>query len=162
MARKPFKMKRSPVKGLLGDIFKGLGVKKTGNIGENLKKKYSSEAQRANEVPRPGESKYQFDVRKGKARNKAKRSMVDKNKDKISDFIQPHSITDPAPKGQERVFTETTETSETREIPWDKAPKVGTIARTNWYKKFNLALDDTTPLTKKSPSKKRGYKMKRK
>ena len=26
-----------------------------------------------------------------------------------------------------------------------KAPKVGTTARTNWYKKFNLALDDTTP-----------------
>ena len=75
---------------------------------------------------------------------------------------------------------------------WSKAPKVGTMARTNWYKKYNFELDPTTPgynsnkntvgtntfqgdpekanfgatsrvpLTKKSPSKKRGYKMKRK
>ena len=157
MARKPFKMKRSPVKGLLGDIFKGLGVKKTGNIGENLKKKYSSEAQRANEVPRPGESKYQFDVRKGKARNKAKRSMVDKNKDKISDFVQPHSITDPAPKGQERVFTETTETTkQTFKQAFAAAREAGKDIfewEGNPY---------TTALKKKSPSKKRGYKMKRK
>ena len=36
-------------------------------------------------------------------------------------------------------------TSGTKKIPWDKAPKVGTQARTNWYKKFNLGLDHTTP-----------------
>ena len=76
-------------------------------------------------------------------------------------------------------------------IDWTKAPKVGTTARTDWYKKFNLDLDDTTPgykskrdvgasgafqgdpekdnfgamsrvpLTKKSHSKKRGYTRKK-
>ena len=38
-----------------------------------------------------------------------------------------------------------TSTSGTKKIPWDNAPKVGTQARTSWYKKFNLALDHTTP-----------------
>ena len=33
-------------------------------------------------------------------------------------------------------------------IDWSKAPKVGTEKRTNWYKKHNLKLDDTTPTGK--------------
>ncbi len=67
-----FKMKRTPVKGL-GDFFSSLGKQLRGNsknIGGETKKKYSGKAQRANEVPRPGESKYQFDVRTRKARSK--------------------------------------------------------------------------------------------
>tara|TARA_R100001463_G_scaffold91237_1_gene145928 strand:- start:212 stop:1348 length:1137 start_codon:yes stop_codon:yes gene_type:complete len=39
-------------------------------------------------------------------------------------------------------------------IPWKTAPAVGTTARTKWYKKYNLKLDDTTPaLMKKSAAK---------
>lgn len=33
-------------------------------------------------------------------------------------------------------------------IDWSKAPRVGTQARTDWYKKNNLKLDDTTPQSK--------------
>ena len=33
-------------------------------------------------------------------------------------------------------------------VDWSKAPRVGTQARTDWYKKNNLKLDDTTPQPK--------------
>jgi hypothetical protein len=33
-------------------------------------------------------------------------------------------------------------------IDWSKAPAIGTKERTNWYKKHNLKLDDTTPTDK--------------
>lgn len=33
-------------------------------------------------------------------------------------------------------------------VDWSKAPRVGTQARTDWYKKNNLKLDDTTPQSK--------------
>ena len=75
MARKNgpgFKMKSSPTKSLFSNLFKSLKAKETGNIGEKLKKKYSSKAQKDDEVARPGESEYQFSVRKRKARNKAR------------------------------------------------------------------------------------------
>ena len=64
-----FKMKSSPTK-LFSNLFKGLKAKKTGNIGEEMKSKYSGEAQRADKVARPGESEYQFRVRTRKARSK--------------------------------------------------------------------------------------------
>lgn len=39
-------------------------------------------------------------------------------------------------------------------IPWKTVPAVGSKARTKWYKKYNLKLDDTTPaLMKKSAAK---------
>ena len=103
-ARAPFKLKSSPAKGKLQDFFNTIGSQLKANkrdIGADLKSKYSSKAQRADEVPRSGESKYQFDVRTRKPKSetsKAKRNMIDKNKDNISDLIQPHSITDPTPK----------------------------------------------------------------
>ena len=161
-----FKMKRSPVKGKLSNFFS--------NLGNQLK---------SNRRDIGGKNKGV----------KQKDKMVDKNQDNISDFIQPRSTTTPSPKGQETVSSKakTTKTKKSK-IDWTKAPKVGTTARTNWYEKHNLALDDTTPgnkskrdvgasgafqgdpekdnfgatsrvpLTKKSPSKKRGYKMNRK
>ena len=72
MARKNgpgFNMKSSPTK-LFSNLFKGLKAKKTGNIGEEMKSKYSGEAQRADKVARPGESEYQFKVRTRKSRSK--------------------------------------------------------------------------------------------
>ena len=65
-----FKMKSSPTKGLFSNFFKGIKAKKTGDVGEKLKSKYSGEAQRADKVAKPGESKYQFDVRTRKPKSK--------------------------------------------------------------------------------------------
>ena len=80
------------------------------DIKEGLDRKYglgeySRGGDKFNQRMLSGESKYQYDVRMRKARNKAKSSMIDKNKDEISDLIQPNSITNPAPKGQESVYT---------------------------------------------------------
>ena len=75
MARKNgpgFKMKSSPTKSLFSNLFKSLKAKETGNIGEKLKKKYSSKAQKDDEVARPGESEYQFSVRKRKEKYKTR------------------------------------------------------------------------------------------
>lgn len=48
-------------------------------------------------------------------------------------------------------------------IDWKTAPAVGTKARTEWYKKHNLKLDDTTPaLLKKSAAKMKKSSMKMK
>ena len=139
--RSGFKLKSSPNK-IFGNFFKGLKVKKTGDIGEELKSKYSSKAQRADEVPRHGESKYQFDVRTRKARRA--------RKPKVGEFTTERKLGGDLVVNQELINKkvsepESTEISETREIPWDKAPKVGTQARTNWYIEHDLELDPTTP-----------------
>ena len=66
-------MKYSPAKSKLGDFFSSLGKQLGSNkkdIGGDLKKKYSGKAQRNNEVPRSGESEYQFKVRTRKAKPK--------------------------------------------------------------------------------------------
>ena len=199
-----FKMKRSPAKkGMLEDIFSSLGRKKTeerqkkqreSNTGEyagmtNFEKRRAEKKSR-----KPGESKFQADVRKRKARNKAKRNMVDKNKDKISDFIQPHSITNPAPKGQETVsskpkskgnhFTFSGKKGDKfkyRVGPWkddyshSQFQRPGSdVWETSKTKEGARAIHDLymedyegrnveiTPIQKKSPSKKRGFRMKRK
>ena len=71
-----FKMKSSPTKkGLFSNLFSSLGAKKT-DIGGEMKKKYSGKAQRANEVPRSGESKYQFDVRTRKPKKGVPQEIV--------------------------------------------------------------------------------------
>jgi hypothetical protein len=70
------------------------------------------------------------------------------------------------PKGTTTTTTPTSPKKESKKstgrIDWDTAPAVGTKARTEWYKKHNLKLDDTTPalmkksavkLKKKSPAK---------
>ena len=48
-----------------------IGLKKSGNIGAKLKNKYSSSAQRANKVAKPGESQFQFKNRTRKSTPKA-------------------------------------------------------------------------------------------
>ena len=184
-----FKMKSSPVR-LFSNLFKGLKAKKTGDIGKEMKSKYSGEAQRADKVARPGESEYQFKVRTRKARSKKAGQQAK---------IDPKSEVKIDPKvGMDRYTYKTTSKAKAKakstKPDWSKAPKVGTQARTDWYKKYNLALDPTTPgykvpedppgdsitivgpqgqgrqyavdmkgnpINKKSPSKKRGYKMKR-
>lgn len=52
----------------------------------------------------------------------------------------------PAPKvpPKEKIKEKKTSTG----VDWSKAPAIGTKERTNWYKKHNLKLDDTTPTDK--------------
>ena len=167
MARSGFKMKSSPTKGNLGDFFSSLGKQLRSN------KKGVDEVYAEKKSRKPGESKFQADVRRRQEANKAKRasnkadaeyygSAEDKAKNSEANRIKP-------------TVTEEHKSKSTKSTKpdWSKAPKVGTQARTDWYKKFNLALDDTTPLTKKSPYKKglgkytkkakgsRGFKMKK-
>ena len=86
--------------------FKILGS--TPNIKEGLDRKYGLGDYATGGTKQrmlPGESEYQYNVRMRNARSKAKSNMIDENKDEISDLIQPNSITNPAPKGQETVYT---------------------------------------------------------
>ena len=70
---------------------------------------------------------------------------VDKQLDK--DFMGKDEgyLNVPAPKvPKKKIKEKKTSTG----IDWSKAPPVGTEDRTNWYKKHNLKLDDTTPTGK--------------
>tara|TARA_R110001592_G_scaffold359864_1_gene667293 strand:- start:36 stop:914 length:879 start_codon:yes stop_codon:yes gene_type:complete len=100
----PFKhMGGSPVKGKLDDLIKNFGAELKDNkkdIGGEVKKKYSGKAQRANEVPRPGESKYQFDVRTRKAKNKKAKSSEYTASEKAT-FDQISNIPDRFPEEDE-------------------------------------------------------------
>lgn len=194
MARKNgpgFKMKSSPTKSLFSNLFKSLKAKKTEDIGEKLKKKYSGEAQRADEVARPGESEYQFSVRKRKARNKAR--------SKAKAEITPDPKPDPKTEIKGKFSTADTfkvETPKIKSTPDKKqtfkeafAAAEGSGKKTftwrgNLYttelkeekRKPNKIINITTidpnamfatdldgnPVQKKSPNKKRGFKMKRK
>ena len=92
MARSGFKMKYSPAKGL-GDFFSSLGKELKSNkkdIGGDLKKKYSGKAQRANEVPRSGESEYQFKVRTRKAKSKKPKVGEFSTKQKLEGNLVPN------------------------------------------------------------------------
>ena len=188
--RSGFKMKSSPAKNLgnfFSSIFSSGAVKgrqdaqRESNTGE-YKGMTDFEKRRAEKKSRKaGESKFQADVRRKRENKKAKSKKADKYVTKTveQEFkIDPKSEIKLDPKystegNYKYKMTPKTKKSKTGEIPWDKAPKVGTQARTDWYKKFNLKLDETTPLTKKSPYKKgigsyakkakgsRGYTMKR-
>jgi len=86
-------MKRSPVKGKLSNFFSNLGNQLKRNrkdIGGEMKKKYSGKAQRADEVPRPGESKYQFDVRTKKARSRKPKVGEFTTKQKLEGNLVPN------------------------------------------------------------------------
>ena len=138
-----------------------------------------------------GESEFQY-------RNRMRReASAQAKRNALPTDILTKNISDITQKGDEQIRAKMTATvpqepkAKSNKIDWTKAPKVGTKARTKWYMKNNLALDDTTPsakstrddgvvniqldpekpdfgavsrvpLQKKSPSKKRGYKMKRK
>jgi len=194
MARKNgpgFKMKSSPVKGLFSNLFKSLKAKKTGNIGEKLKKKYSGEAQRADEVARPGESEYQFSVRKrknrNKARSKAKAETTPDTKPDPKTEIKGNFSTADTFKVETPKIESTTDKKQTFKEAFAAARKAGkktfsfkgksyTTELKEEKRKPNKIINITTidpntmfatdldgnPVTKKSPNKKRGFKMKRK
>ena len=119
MARAPFKLKSSPVKGRLGDFFTGLF--------ENLKRNRRDIA-----GEHKGEKQKDIATSKYYEPKKTKSTKVETKKVEAKKVVTPKK-----PK-----------------IDWTKAPKVGTTARTNWYKKHNLELDDTTPGNK--PQKDQG------
>ena len=128
MARTPYKMKSSPAKGILSNFFQGINAKKT-DMGEvRAKQRRSSK----------GISEFEYRKTKEYRTEKAKRSMVDKNKDNISDFIQPRSITNPAPKGQGTVSSK----AKTNE-PKSKLSGSGTDARKKQYDAKGWRYDDT-------------------
>ena len=67
------------------------------------------------------------------------------------------------PKKGEGTSSKKNNNKGTGTIDWKTAPAVGTKARTEWYKKHNLKLDDTTPaLLKKSAAKMKKSSMKMK
>ena len=126
MARTPYKMKSSPAKGILSDFFQGINAKKT-DMGEvRAKQRRSSK----------GISEFEYRKTKEYRTEKAKRSMVDKNKDNISDFVQPHSITSPTPPGQETVSPK----AKTKKTKFSGS---GTDARKKQYDAKGWAYDDT-------------------
>ena len=72
-----------------GKLLKGLGNQLKTNrkdIGGEMKKKNSGKAQRANEVPRPGESEYQFKVRTRRARSKKADKPVTKTPEQLENI----------------------------------------------------------------------------
>ena len=168
-----FKMKRTPIKGIIDDFFKSIKAKET-NMGD-LRAKQARMSK--------GTSEYQYRVEESRRKAKARKNMVDKNEDGIPDFIQPRSIT-PAPEGQETVSSTDFSPEITSDWIMDKA-------KSSWRYKKNPDGTYTTKDTsradmgeiivgadhpsfeavsgvfkKKSPYKKakgsRGYKMKRK
>ena len=188
MKRSGFKMKSSPAKNLgnfFGSIFSSKAIKgrqdaqRESNTGE-YKGMTDFEKRRAEkkEMRKTGESKFQADVRK-KREKKAEAKKAEAKKAEVKSYSsKSQPSVDEQIKAADKRFGEGVQINEPKTtkatIPWDKVPKVGTQARNDWYKKFNLKLDETTPLTKKSPYKKgigsyakkakgsRGYKMKRK
>ena len=99
---------------------------------------------------RRGESKFQERTRMRKEFNKFKRNNKDlikpieqKQVKKISEDNKIPEKLEKAPKAPK--------------INWKTAPKVGTQARTKWYKKHNLKLDDTTPKLQSNKKTKTGY-----
>ena len=132
-----------------------------------------------------GESEFQYRNRmRREASAEAKKSIVP------GSFSTKRKLEGDLVVNQDLISKKISKPKKSNKIAWTKAPKVGTKARTKWYMKNNLALDDTTPsakstrndgvvniqlnpekpdfgavsrvpLQKKSPSKKRGYKMKR-
>tara|TARA_R100001015_G_scaffold14285_1_gene6496 strand:+ start:213 stop:719 length:507 start_codon:yes stop_codon:yes gene_type:complete len=133
-----------------------------------------------------GESEFQYRNRmRREASAEAKKSIVP------GSFSTKRKLEGDLVVNQDLISKKISKPKKSNKIDWTKAPKVGTKARTKWYMKNNLALDDTTPsvkstrnegvvniqldpekpnfgavsrvpFQKKSPSKKRGYKMKRK
>ena len=193
MARKNgpgFKMKSSPAKGLFSNLFKSLKAKETGDIGEKLKKKYSSKAQREGEVAKPGESEYEFSVRKRKEKYKAK----NKNKSKTTPDPKPDPKTEikgnfstaDTFKVETPKIKSTSDKKQTFKEAFAAARKAGKETFSFKGKSYTTKLKEENkegikptkiqldpekpnfgatsriPLTKKSPNKKRGFKMKRK
>jgi hypothetical protein len=122
-----------------------IGLKKTGDIGAKMKQKYSGAAQRAGKVAKPGESQHQFKTRTRKSTSKAKTGHT-------GDDVLTKNIKNINQKGDEQIRAKKATVANKPKVKpkakgpdWNKAPKVGTQARTSWYQKNKLALDKTTP-----------------
>jgi len=160
MARTPFKLKSSPAKGKLQDFFNTVGSQLKSNkrdIGADLKEKYNRTKE---STPKAGESKYQASVRTRRATNKAKNKMIDKDKDGMSDLIQAPK---PAPKGKEKVSSNTTTAEKTKVVAKTKAvakPKtkvtgaLGSKTRKEQYDALGWGYDDTIKGYNRDGSKK--------
>jgi len=144
-------MKSSPAKGL-SNFFSTLGRKGT----EERQKKQTQENQgmtnfekrRAEKKSRKaGESKYQADIRRKQEKRKAEKADVASD----AEFFGKHRKAGTTPgtpitPKKATVANEPKLKAKSTKPNWTKAPKVGTQARIDWYKKHNLALDDTTKL----------------
>jgi len=160
----PFKMKRTPAKGKLQDFFNTIGSQLRSNkrdIGADLKKKYSSKAQRANEVPKSGESKYQFDVRTRKPKaTKETKTTKPKTTEIKKNTVSPKTT---KPKTTEIGLTGGDASYTRYSATFDEHPNTEPMTREQWelYGDWPGKYTDS-PVEKKSPSKKRGFKMNRK
>jgi len=143
-----FKMKQSPVKGKLSNFFSSLGSQlKAGQKDRGI---FSEKGKAEKKSRKAGESKYQADIRR---RGEANKSAKAKKKLKPGEFTTKQKLEGNLVPNQELMNTKVKKAPKPEEATkpdWSKAPKVGTTARTNWYKKFNLALDETTPGYKSS------------
>ena len=140
-----FKMKSSPAKqGILSDFF--------GNLGSQLKRGqaergiFSEKGKAEAKAARKPKWKREHDTRKKEERKRFEEKEIDrilktnKNWGEVEDT--PEVVKEKSVK--EKSVKEKSVKGESK-IDWTKAPKVGTTARTNWYKKHNLELDPTTP-----------------
>ena len=137
-----FKMKRSPVKqGLLSDFFSNIGGKlKKGQKERGIFSETAKAEKR--ERRKTGESKFQYDVRKKK---EAKKAEVKTSTQGFKTYGYDSGYEAPTAPETKPYVKSKSKIKVGAAIPWNKAPKVGTQARTDWYKKFNLKLDETTP-----------------
>jgi|19_taG_2_1085344.scaffolds.fasta_scaffold85725_2 hypothetical protein len=110
--RSGFKMKSSPTKGKLGDFFSSLGKQLRSN------KKGVDEIYAEKKSRKPGESKFQADVRRRQETNKAKRaswkadaeyygSAEDKAKNSEANRIEPTVTEEPKSKGNYQALSAT-------------------------------------------------------
>ena len=90
-----------------------------------------------------GESEFQYRNRmRREASAEAKKSIVP------GSFSTKRKLEGDLVVNQDLMDKKISEPKKSNKIDWTKAPKVGTKARTKWYMKNNLALDDTTPSVK--------------
>ena len=138
--RTPYKMKSSPAKGKLGDFFKGLGA--------SLGAKKTDMGELRNKQARSSKGVSEFEYRKKNPRVKKAKSKLetpDPKSEVKGNFSTAKTYAHGFGSDNSKIVHPSREPEKSSKPDWTKAPKVGTQARTDWYKKFNLALDDTTP-----------------
>lgn len=157
MARSGFKMKYSPAKGKLGDFFSSLGKQLKSNR-KGIDEVYAEKRSR-----KPGESKFQADVRRKKEANKAKRaswkadaeyygSAEDKAKNIEASKIKPTVTEEPKSKAYVP--------QEFKGAPGDKYRyrKTGeTVVGDDRYSNFEFMKPGSNTWTKAGENKRGGY-----
>ena len=170
--RTPFKQRSSPVKGKLQNFFNSVGEEL--RAGQKERGIFSEKGKaEKKEMRKTGESKYQFDVGKRREAKKLKPGEFSTKRKLEGDLVVNQELMNKkVDKSKNDSGSESDSGSSGKsKIDWTKAPKVGTTARTDWYKKFNLALDDTTKISPykkgisknytRKPKGSRGFKMKK-